>query len=487
MDRPQPALDRARTKTVATVGPASIDPETLAGLVALGVDVFRVNMAHGSRGQHEQAVAAIREVSRQYDRPIGILVDLAGPKIRLGQLYEEPLRCEHGAMLDFVQGDIPEAPDQLISSYAPLIRELSEGDQVVLADGTVSLAVEQSERDRVRCRVVQPGILRSRQGINLPGVKLSVDSMTDADRANAEWAAQNEIDFIGLSFVRKASDIQDLKEQIDRFGSKAKVIAKIEKQEALDNLEAIIQITDGVMVARGDLGVETDVAQVPMAQKRIIGMCNRLGRPVIVATQMLDSMQHTRHPTRAEVTDVANAIIDGADACMLSGETAIGEYPCEAVAMMNRVMTATEATLRDSTSQTPAAAPIIGVHPITSAVVYGAGQIAECLSAKLVVIATRSGATALAKSTQRDFIPTIAVSDEATTLRQMALLWGIIPVNGAPALSGLPLREFVDDWGHADGSLRPSDRIVLVTGSGINPGVHNQVLVHEAGSSAKNE
>ena len=481
----------ARTKIVATVGPSCSQQSQLSKLVEAGVSVFRINMAHGHRQQHEEIVRSIRAVSSQQQRTLGILVDLAGPKIRLGKLVVDPTHLAYNTECDFIRAENASASGELGSTYPTLVDELSVGDRVMLADGTVSLTVIKVSSDRVRCRVVDPGLIRSRQGINLPGVKLTVPAMTEEDQDNAVWAARNGIDFVGLSFVRTPVEVRQLKQMLLDEGSEALVIAKIEKREALENLDGIVAVSDGVMVARGDLGVETDVAEMPMAQKRIISMCNRFGRPVIVATQMLDSMQHSRQPTRAEVTDVANAILDGADACMLSGETAVGKHPQETVEMMHRVMLSTEATMstptqsllpQSSDGDQLAEVPMAGVHPVTSAVVYGAARIARHLFAKLVVIATRSGATALAKSSQRNLIPTVAVSDRPETLQKISLFWGITPLAGAPALDGPQLRGFINSWGQAQGILNPGDRVVMVAGSGIEPGVHNQVVVHEVGS-----
>jgi pyruvate kinase len=257
------------------------------------------------------------------------------------------------------------------------------------------------------------------------------------------------------------------------------VVAKIEKREALECLDEIVAAADAVMVARGDLGVETDIAETPVVQKRIIATCHRYLKPVIVATQMLDSMQRSSRPTRAEVTDIANAILDGADACMLSGETAIGEYPLESVQMMNRVMAATEQLLRDKAPEEGPATALAGVHPITAAVTYGAGRIAARLAAALVVVATRSGNTARVKSQQRDFVPTVGVSDSEQTLRRMCLYWGIIPLPGAPVGDGPALRAFIEQWGKAAKLLRSGDRTVFVTGTDFVPLAHNLLVVHE--------
>jgi pyruvate kinase len=474
-----PSPRASRTKIVATLGPASNTPEMLAALVAAGVDVFRLNMAHGDPAGHAENVRRIREISAAAGRPIGILADLSGPKIRLGQLVEDPTSCEAGAEFVFVRGSEAKSPHELTSNYDPLIDELSPGDPVMLADGTVHMKVVDKQADHVRCKVLGSGEIRSRQGINLPGVRLSVPTLTEDDCQHAVWAAEQKIDFVGLSFVRTADDIRQLQALLRVHGSKAMVVAKIEKAEALESLEDIVYTADAVMVARGDLGVETDVAETPVVQKRIVDACQRLCKPVIIATQMLDSMQRSRRPTRAEVTDVANAILDGADACMLSGETAIGQYPRETVEMMHRIMNATERVLYDAPARPPIASGAAGVHPITSAVVYGAGRIAAQLHAKLTVVATRSGATARVKAKQRDFIPTVGVSENEAVLRQMCLLWGVTPLAGAPVHDPQGLRKFVAEWGKERGELSAGDRVVFVTGTGIVRAAHNLVVVHE--------
>jgi pyruvate kinase len=469
---------RARTKIVSTVGPACRDFAKLTELIRAGVDVSRVNMAHGNLDEHARVVADIRRASGEVGRPIGILVDLAGPKIRLGQLHSDPTRCELGTHFQFVRGDKSNAPNVFTSNYAKLIDELSVGDTVMLADGTVGMKVTAKDKDRVDCQVTAAGTVRSRQGINLPGVKLSVPAMTELDWQHAEWAAKQGVDYVSLSFVRTPKEIISLKERLQALGSDALVVAKIEKREALDDLDEIVAASDAVMVARGDLGVETDVAEMPVAQKRIIATCQQFLKPVIVATQMLDSMTHSARPTRAEATDVANAILDGADACMLSGETAIGEFPKETVEMMNRIMLATERMLLNVPPHSPPVAAVAGVHPITTAVVYGASLIASQLFARVAVILTRHGGTARIRSKMRDFIPTIGVSDNEATLRRMCLFWGITPLHHQ-VTNGAELRLFIGEWGKRDGLLRMGDRVVYVTGSELVPRAHNVVVVHE--------
>jgi len=476
----QPVQQRAGTKIVATAGPACSTVEQLGRLLHAGVDVFRINTAHGNTKQHDQTLANIREAAAAQDRPIAILVDLAGPKIRLGQLATDPLDCTMDAKFDFVAGEDSQAPNELTTNYPKLVDELEEGDRVLLADGTVGLHVISKTANRAHCKVYAPGILRSRQGVNLPGVKLSVPSITKADKRHAKWAAENDADFVSLSFVRSANDVVELKKMLCELGSEAMTIAKIEKPEALECLDAIVQEAGGIMVARGDLGVEIDIEETPVQQKIIIDTCTRHEKPVIVATQMLDSMQSSRRPTRAEASDVANAILDGADACMLSGETAIGDYPTESVEMMNRIMLATERLLpgRLARQIEPEKHLTTSVNPITEAVVYGAAKIADRLKARLVAIQTKSGRTALAKAKQRDTIRTIAVSDTDRVLRQMALFWGIEPVAGAP-IGSAALGQFIDQWGKDNQVLEKGDYVVLMASADLPVGAHNGVVVHE--------
>ena len=469
------SLDKSRTKIIATVGPACDSPEKLAELIRAGVDVFRVNTAHGKIPDHEKKLAAISEASKATGTPVGVLLDLAGPKIRLGELKVEPLQLDVGATLTFIREGEPTKPNEVTSTYAKLIDELDTGDRVMLADGMVSLVVESVTPSTAVCRVTAAGSVRSRQGINLPGVKLSVSAMQRSDIENAMWAAEQPIDFISLSFVRTAEDVQTLKNVLTANESDALVIAKIEKPEALDNLEAIVDAADGVMVARGDLGVEIDVAETPLAQKRIIRVCREKLKPVIVATQMLESMHHSSRPTRAEATDVANAILDGADACMLSGETAIGDHPVKAVETMDRIMQCTEQALIHDQNQSHATNR---VHPITTAVTYAATNIAESIQAKLIVIATRSGNTAWVKSKSRSLIPTLGASDNPATLRRMNLFWGIKPVPVDRMQHPATIRGEVCRWGKEQGLLVPGDRIVFVSGSGMIERAHNSVVVH---------
>jgi pyruvate kinase len=533
----------SQTKIVATIGPASSSVEQLVALMEAGVDVFRLNMAHGEPAVQEVRLAAIRTASETVGRPVAVLTDLAGPKMRLGEIPGDQLICNAGERVRFVRSEegrrekregrgeeskglgtsVPSGacfpnskspntnpqslipnPSTLTTTYEPLLDELAVGDRVLLADGTVSLEVVEVAPDYAECRVVQPGVVRSRQGVNLPGVKLSVQAMSDIDRTNAVWAAKAGIDFVGLSFVRKGEDVRQLKSLLAEHNPDVQVIAKIEKPEALEQLEEIVAAADGVMVARGDLGVEIDIARVAVVQKNIIAVCNRRRKPVIVATQMLDSMTHSRIPTRAEVADVSNAILDGADACMLSGETAVGEYPREAVEMMHRIALEAEGmhvspvhwgesqisnikseipkspSLQISNPQSliPNPSPA-GPNPITEATVSAAGHIAEELGAKIVVVATASGSTALSMAKNRHVVPTLGVSDSPATLRRLCLYWGVIPLAGAPTDDSAALLRYVVEQGRAADLLHSGDRIVLVAGTGLAVTRHNMIVVHE--------
>ena len=474
----RPRLNEARSKIVATIGPACDTTEKLVELIEHGVDVFRINSAHGNQADFERIVACIEEAREVTDFPAAVLLDLSGPKIRLGQLAVEELVVEPGMVLTIVRGAEAQEENQLCCSYDRLIDEIQVGDRVMLADGTVSLRVTAKSADEVTCEALGSGIIRSRQGVNLPGVALSVSAMRPEDIENAIWGARNHVDFISLSFVRSAQDVLSLKDLLGSHDSTAMVIAKIEKREALDCLEEIVEASDGIMVARGDLGVEIDVAETPVAQKKIIDVCKDKMKPVIVATQMLESMHANSRPTRAEASDVANAILDGADACMLSGETAIGKFPVQAVDTMDRIMLYTERLLKDTPMQ-PHAPAGNRVHPVTSAVTHNAANIAEAIDAKLVVVASRTGGTAWVKGKQRNFIPTLGVSNRPETLRRMCLFWGIMPHEIDNFDDPEKLIQDVTQWGRSRGMLEVGDRVVFVTGTGVVANAHNFLVVHE--------
>jgi pyruvate kinase len=471
---------QARSKIVATIGPACNSPEMLAKLIVAGADVFRINAAHGTQDDYARMLSNVREARQITGYRAAALLDLSGPKIRLGQLSQDPLEVQPGDELTFVRGDVADHPLVMCSNYANLVDEVTVGNSIMLADGIITLQVVSKEPNSFQCRVITAGTIRSRQGINLPGVTLSVSAMQPQDIENAIWAARNEIDFVSLSFVRTAQDVLSLKNLIRSLNSRALVIAKIEKREALRNLDAIVEASDGVMVARGDLGVEIDVAETPVAQKRIVNSCRRKLKPVIVATQMLESMHENRRPTRAEASDVANAILDGADACMLSGETAIGKFPIESVETMSRIMMHTEKMLigRPSSNSVHEIDADL-VDPITTVVTSRASNIAESIGAKLVVVASRTGSTAWLQAKQRSYVPTIGVSDDERTLRHMCLFWGIIPFRVDTFSTIDSLVEQVCNWAKLSGMLSDGDHAIFVSGSGVFNKANNMLLVHQ--------
>ena len=470
-----------KTKIIATVGPACAEAEALRDLVLAGVDVFRLNFAHGTHDWLDGVLQSIREIEQELDRPIGVLGDLAGPKIRLGEIATGQLLCQEGATVVFVRGEITDDSQELTCTYAPLIDDVEPGDRILLADGIVELVVCAEENDRVICRVVRPGTVRSRQGVNLPGVALSTPSVTDKDRSDLAWALDHQIDFVGLSFVRNSADIRQLRELIAAHpGDHAPhIVAKIEKGEAIEDLEAIIDITDAVMVARGDLGVEVDLATVPILQKRIIRMANAHRVPVITATQMLDSMTNSEFPTRAEASDVANATLDGTDAVMLSGETAIGQNPTAAVAMMSRIVSEAEQTVGGDVPRRFEPLARARALEVTEAVTVGAVSIAEQLGANLLVIPTLSGRTALAVSKERSPVPVLALSDSTTAARRMNLYWGVRSMGSIRTdTSPRRLLDAVCNWGRKLGVLETGQRLVLVGSSNWSAAGHDLVMVH---------
>ncbi len=472
-----------KTKIIATVGPACAQREQLKSLALAGADIFRLNFAHGNHEWLANVVQTIREVSHELKRPIGILGDLSGPKIRLGVLPEGGICCVLGGEFDFVKTADPNDPTKLTSTYKQLIDDLQIDDRVLLADGVVGMRVIAKDPDAkwVRCVVEQPGCIRSRQGINLPGVNLSTPCLTEKDYADLKWGTEQELDYLGLSFVRRAEDVLQLREAISECNPEfpPAIVAKIEKYEAIDDLERILQSTDAVMVARGDLGVEVDLPRVPLLQKQIIKSCKEHRIPVITATQMLESMHTSELPTRAETSDVANAVLDGSDAVMLSGETAIGSYPVAAVSMMSRICLEAEKLVKPFDAVETPTDQHQYAKIITEAVTLGAGAAAENLNADLIVVATHSGRTALALSKQRKQVPILALSDMASTARRMCLFWGVTPLETqAVHLPADRMLHHIVEWGKKYEILKSGSRLVLVGQTDWSEAGHDQMLVH---------
>ena len=489
-------LGKVRTKIVATVGPASRERPMLAALIEAGADVFRLNFSHGSHEEHTETLANIRAAADDCGRVVAVLQDLCGPKIRLGSIAIEAAECRLDDVFTLVAGVSTDDPAELTCTYPGLASELRPGDDVFFADGTVAMVVVESLVGAARLKVTLAGRIRSHQGINLPGAVLSVPCLTDKDLADLDWTAGKAVDYVGLSFVRQGSDVSRLRAELDRRGCRSvKIIAKIEKPQAVANLDAILAVADGLMVARGDLGVEIDVAKVPATQKRVIAACRRARLPVITATQMLNSMETSSRPTRAEATDVFNAVLDGADAVMLSGETAVGSYPVETVAMMSRICAEAEAMLLGTDAGVgvvelpPAPAPALDplsagwVRPITEALVEAVKTVSHRLGATLVVVATHSGRTALALSKQRYAPPTLALASTLETARALALYWGVTPVFAPGLTDGESARDFALGWASARGLVAVGDCVVVVLGATPRLPGHNAVMVEVVGST----
>ena len=457
-----------RTKIVATIGPASRKPEVLRKLIEVGVNVFRLNFSHGTHEEHSAILADIRALSREVGRHVAILQDLCGPKMRLGPIPGDVVECLPDEEFILVAERSSTSVRELTCSYCELPNDLKLGERVLFADGTVAMTVTDIAPGRARLKVTLPGRLRTRQGLNLPGSELAVKSLTDKDLHDLDWTGRHsgDVEFVGLSFVRGPEDVAQLRHELQSRKCTARVVVKIEKPEAVRHLEEIIAVTDCVMVARGDLGVELDVQRVPAIQKRIIALCNQAHRPVITATQMLNSMEHSSRPTRAEASDVFNAVLDGTDAVMLSGESAIGEYPVEAVVTMRQICAEAEAYLesggRSSLGESASLSELI--EPITEATVDAAYLITERLDAPLIVVATDSGRTALALSNRRPTATILALTRTEKVARTLALCWGVTPLLLPESPSAEGELAFGIHWARSRSLVRSGQHVVLLRG-----------------------
>jgi pyruvate kinase len=466
-----------RTKIVATIGPASRETAVLEGLIRAGVDVVRLNFSHGDHAQHREVLEKVRAISTAVGRPIAILQDLSGPKIRTGRLVGgAPVALVAGRRIVITTDETIEGTaDRISTTYDPLPRDVAPGDKILLDDGNLELRVLATEGEEVTCEVVYGGLLKPNKGMNLPGVKLSTPALTEKDRADLAFGVASGVDYVALSFVRQAADVDECKALIRSLGATTPVIAKIEKREAMNDLPQILDSADGVMVARGDLGVEMSTEEVPTLQKRIIEMANAAGKVVITATQMLESMIEHARPTRAEASDVANAILDGTDAIMLSAETASGLYPVAAVETMARIALYTE----EYGSFEPPARFVGGsATMVARSLARVARTVAEELDCKLIVAFTESGSTARLVSTFRPHSAVAAITYNEDTYRRLALWWGILPVKSEFAATTDEMIARGEELLRKRGFVEAGDTILMLGGQSHTAGATNMLRVH---------
>jgi len=468
-----------RTKIVATIGPASRERPVLERLARAGIDVVRLNFSHGEPEEHLQVMRMVREISGQLDRPIAVLQDLAGPKIRTGRLRGgQPALLVAGARIVITTDESVEGDDSIISTtYDALPRDVRPGDRILLDDGNLELRVIRVVDDQVECEVVHGGLLRPNKGMNLPGVKISAPALTEKDQRDLAFGIKHGVDYVAVSFVRQASDVDQVRSAIAALGGTAPVIAKIEKREAVDDLNAIVAAADGVMVARGDLGVELPTEEVPTLQKRIIQTANSAGKAVITATQMLESMVDNPRPTRAEASDVANAIVDGTDAVMLSAETARGRYPVESVETMARIAVYTEEHVshRDPVRRRATGNP---TRIVARSLARVAAMVAEELECKLIVAFTASGSTACLVSMYRPGSPIAAITYDDDTYRRLALWWGVVPLKSRVARTTDEMVLDAEALLKRKELVRPGDVVLMLGGQSHTAGTTNMIRVH---------
>jgi pyruvate kinase len=453
------AVMMRKVKIVCTMGPSTAGLPRLVELISAGMDVARMNFSHGDYDAHRQMYADVRAAARQVGRPIAVIADLSGPKIRVGKMRGGQVPLVDGAALTLTPHEVEGTAERVSHSYAPLARDVRPGESILLDDGLLELVVEAVAGDEVRCRVKVGGTLKDRKGMNLPGTKLSTAALTDKDKADIAFARELGVDYFALSFVRRAEDVHALKALLPRG---VLVVAKIEKPEAIERLDEVLDAADGVMVARGDLGVELGHEKVPLVQKRIIRDIKRRAKPVITATQMLDSMISNPRPTRAEVSDVANAVLDGTDAVMLSGETSVGKYAVETVLTMTRIIDEIESSPLQSAAR--GEIPDVQEHTFSNAVAHAASGIAASQGLAAIAVYSESGRSARLVSAHRPAANVICFSRHEAVLNRLALCWGVKPLHGdwVPGVSGVVEQAERELFRH--GLVRAGDEIAITFG-----------------------
>lgn len=463
-----PDIRHQKTKLIGTIGPASESEEMLRRLMLCGLDIFRLNFSHGNHGDHSVVIERIRRVSTEFGIPVTIFCDLQGPKLRTGTFREhQPLNLTQNQLVTIRAGVADSDGEWIATPLSELPAMVSRGSRILISDGALELRVIDIQDMEIHCAVEVGGSLGERQGINLPGMISTPVNLTEKDRSDLKFCLTQEIDYIALSFVRSPDDIRAARHAMDEWGHRVPIIAKIERPEAVDNLKDVVAEADALMVARGDLGVEIRPENVPMVQKRIIAECRRVGKPVITATQMLESMIHSSRPTRAEASDVANAILDGSDAVMLSGETAIGQYPVEAVEMLARIADEVEMTM---TADLPCPYEISRLEHPDSASAYiteAVAAVAARCACRAIAVFTRSGATARLMAQHRPSVPIFAFTHDPIVFRRMNLLWGIRPVLVKEANDLRMFESIIRTELLASEDVRKGDRIAITGGHPI--------------------
>ena len=468
-----------RAKIVCTLGPAVESIEKITELIDAGMNMARLNLSHGGHDEHQKRLDLVRTAAKKANKAVAILVDLQGPKIRLGRFSSGPHELSRGDTFTITTDDIAGTKDRVGTTYKGLPGDCKAGDTIMIDDGKVSVQVVAVKGNDVITKVMQPGMVSNNKGINLPGVAVSLPALSEKDVADLRWGLKAGADFIALSFVRNAADIKDVHKIMSEVGIKVPVIAKIEKPQAVENLQEIVDAFDGIMVARGDLGVELPIEDVPMVQKRCITMARESAKPVIVATQMLDSMISNSQPTRAEATDCANAVLDGADALMLSGETSVGDFPIDSVKIMARIIERTEDVALDQI-------PPLKHSPATKAgaITKAATEVGSTVGAKYLVAFTQSGDSARRMSRLRSPIPMLALTPEIGTYNRLALSWGVESLLTATVNHTDEMVMQVDSILIDSKRVKIGDLVLIVAGSppGI-PGSINAMRVHKIGDA----
>lgn len=470
-----------KTKIVCTIGPSSESLENTKKLIKAGMNVARLNFSHGDFEEHGNRIINIRKANAELGTSVAVLLDTKGPEIRLGKLKEEPIELNQGETITLTTEEILGDRNRIPVTYSNLPNDLSVGSTVLIDDGLIGLTVEEIQGTEILCRIVNSGPIKSKKGVNVPGVKISLPGITEKDANDIVFGIEQGVDFIAASFVRKASDVLEIRELLERHNAAhIQIISKIENQEGVDNLDEILEVSDGLMVARGDLGVEIPAEEVPLVQKNMIRKCNRVGKPVITATQMLDSMQRNPRPTRAEASDVANAIFDGTDAIMLSGETAAGRYPVESVQTMSRIAERAEGSLEYREIFTKQANA--QQTTVTEAISQAVANSALDLRAKAIITSTQSGFTARMVSKYKPKSPIIAVTTDEKVMRRLSLIWGVHAVLGPEADTTDEMFEYAVKGGMSTGLLSLGDTVVITAGVPVGrAGTTNLIKIHHIG------